>query len=159
MSHLFLVILRDLCRNGSRQDLAHSCSFQAPPPSHSLDGLFLSLPRILCLTQVKVIWKQTEGLKLVFVPRSVFLLLVTLRKVSQRASCKALRWDKVDTIRRVCISQYLMVYSYFFWLNGSITLIRAETERYDIACLSGVTTKLLVWGVKSTLWLYIRELE
>ena len=32
------------------------------------------------------------------------LLLVTLRKVPQRASCKALIWDKVNTIRRVCIA-------------------------------------------------------
>ena len=58
-------------------------------------------------------------------------LLVALRKVSGRASCKALRWDKVITIRRVCICQYEL-YSRFILLNGSITLIRAETERHDM---------------------------
>ena len=36
------------------------------------------------------------------------LLLVTLRKVSLRASCKALRWDKINTIHRVCIVQYML---------------------------------------------------
>ena len=40
------------------------------------------------------------------------LFLVTLRKVFRRASCNALRWDKVNTIRRVCISQYLTVVSF-----------------------------------------------
>ena len=39
-------------------------------------------------------------------------LLVTLRKVSRRASCNALRWDKVITIRRVCIVQYRIVFSF-----------------------------------------------
>ena len=34
-------------------------------------------------------------------------------------------------IRRVCIVN-IVLYSRFIWLNGSITLIRAETERYDI---------------------------
>ena len=33
--------------------------------------------------------------------------------------------------------------SRFIWLNGSITLIRAETERYDIVLFSKVTTKSL----------------
>ena len=31
----------------------------------------------------------------------------------------------------------------FIWLNGSITLILAETERYDIVRFSNVTTKSL----------------
>ena len=33
--------------------------------------------------------------------------MVTLRNVSRRAPCKALRWDKVITICRVCTVQYL----------------------------------------------------
>ena len=34
-------------------------------------------------------------------------------QVSRRASCKALRWDKVITIRRVCIVQYrILVYTH-----------------------------------------------
>ena len=39
--------------------------------------------------------------------------------------------------------------SRFIWLNGSITLIRAETERYDIARFSKVTTKSLASGTGS----------
>ena len=42
----------------------------------------------------------------------LFYILVTLRKVSRRASCKALRWDKVITIRRVCIVQYHIIFSF-----------------------------------------------
>ena len=37
-------------------------------------------------------------------------------------------------------------YSRFIWLNGSITLSRAETERYDIVRFSKVTTKSLASG-------------
>ena len=39
-------------------------------------------------------------------------LMGTLRKVSRGASCKALRWNKVNTIRRVCIVQYRIVFSF-----------------------------------------------
>ena len=42
----------------------------------------------------------------------LFYTLVTLRKVSQRASCKALRWDKVITLRRICIVQYRIIFSF-----------------------------------------------
>ena len=38
------------------------------------------------------------------------------------------------------------MYSRFIWLNGSITLIRAETERYGIVRFSKVTTKSLASG-------------
>ena len=40
-------------------------------------------------------------------------------------------------------------YSRIIWLNGSITLIRAETERYGIVHLSKVTTKSLASGTGS----------
>ena len=64
-------------------------------------------------------------------------LFVTLRNVfGRRASCNTLRWHKVNTIRRVCIAQYLTVVSFnFIWINRSITLIRAETESYLIGSL------------------------
>ena len=79
-----------------------------------------------------------------------FCILVTLRKVSRRASCKALRSEKVITIRRVCIVQYRIIFSFhLLWLNGLITLIRAETERYDIVRRSKVTTKTLASGTGS----------
>ena len=35
------------------------------------------------------------------------------------------------------------IYSRFIWLNGSTTLIRAETESYDIVGFSKVTAKSL----------------
>ena len=35
-----------------------------------------------------------------------------MRKVSRRASCKTLRWDKVIAIRRVCIVQYRIIFSF-----------------------------------------------
>ena len=46
-------------------------------------------------------------------------LLVTLRKGSLRASCKPLRWDKVNMIRKVCIGQYRIVFSFHLakWIN------------------------------------------
>ena len=37
----------------------------------------------------------------------------------------------------------IVLYSRFIWLNGSITLIRAETERYDIVRFSKMTAKSL----------------
>ena len=40
----------------------------------------------------------------------------------------------------------LLLYSRFIWVNGSITLIRAETDRYDIVRFSKVTTKSLAPG-------------
>ena len=40
----------------------------------------------------------------------------------------------------------IVKYSRFIWLNGSVTLIRAETERYDIVRFSKVTTKPLASG-------------
>ena len=46
-------------------------------------------------------------------------------------------------------SSNVVLYSRFIWLNGSITLIRAETERYDIVRFSKVTTKSLASGTGS----------
>ena len=46
-------------------------------------------------------------------------------------------------------SSNVVLYSRFISLNGSITLIRAETERYDIVRFSKVTTKSLASGTGS----------
>ena len=46
-------------------------------------------------------------------------------------------------------SSNIVLYSRFIWLNGSITLIRAETERYGIVHFSKVTTKSLASGTGS----------
>ena len=43
-------------------------------------------------------------------------------------------------------SSNIVLYSRFIWLNESMTLIRAETERYDIVGFSKVTTRSLAWG-------------
>ena len=40
-------------------------------------------------------------------------------------------------------SSNIVLYFRFIWLNGTITLIRTETERYDIVRFSKVTTKFL----------------
>ena len=46
--------------------------------------------------------------------------------------------------------QWIIVkYSRFIWLNGSMSLIRAETERHDIVGFSKVTTKSLASGTGS----------
>ena len=89
-------------------------------------------------------------LKLVSVPLAVkSYILVTLRKVSRRASCKALRWDKTFLRFAESASSNIVLYSRFIWLNGSITLIRAETERYDIVRFFKVTAKSLASGTGS----------
>ena len=46
----------------------------------------------------------------------------------------------------ICYFFLLLLYSRFIWVNGSITLIRAETDRYDIVRFSKVTTKSLASG-------------
>ena len=46
---------------------------------------------------------------------------------------------------RIAMIRNIVLYCRFIWLNGSITLIRAETERYDIVRFSKVTTKSLIW--------------
>ena len=40
-------------------------------------------------------------------------------------------------------SSNIVLYFRFIWLNGTITQIRTETERYDIVRFSKVTTKFL----------------
>ena len=81
-------------------------------------------------------------------PFSSLLDIGHLEKVSRRASSKALRWDRVITIRGVCIVQYRIIFS-FHLAKRSIILIRAETERYDIVRFSKLTTKSLASGTGS----------
>ena len=77
-----------------------------PPPD------FSSLPTILSLKQVTVIWNQRAPKAGFGAVKQFSFILVTLRNVSQRASCEALRWDKVITIRRVCIVPYRIIFSF-----------------------------------------------
>ena len=53
------------------------------------------------------------------------------------------------TIRRVCHSSNVGLYSRFMRLNGPMTPIRAETERYDIARFCMVATDSLATGTGS----------
>ena len=43
---------------------------------------------------------------------------------------------------RIAMIRNIVLYCRFIWLNGSITLIRSETERYDIVRFSKVTLSL-----------------
>ena len=54
-----------------------------------------------------------------------------------------------QSLHRPAASSNIALYSRFIRSNGSITLIRAETERYDIVRFSKVTTKSLVSGTGS----------
>ena len=47
-------------------------------------------------------------------------------------------------------SSNIVLYFRFIWLNGTITQIRTETERYDIVRFSKVTTKCL--GSETGFW-------
>ena len=47
------------------------------------------------------------------------------------------------------VSSNIVLHSRLMWLNGSITLIRAETERYDVVRFSKATTKSLTSGTGS----------
>ena len=95
------LVVRDLCRSGCRQNFAN---FYLPAPLPSLPPsvffffffFFSILPTVLLKHHSALSWLRCR----LAVNIS---LLVTLRKVSRRASCKARRWDKVITIRRVCI--------------------------------------------------------
>ena len=95
---LFLacLVLRYFCRSGCRHN------YYLPPPS----PYFFSTHNSFFNTSDSYQFEIRGRLKLVSVPLAVkSYILVTLRKVYRRASCKALRWDKVITIRRVCIFQ------------------------------------------------------
>ena len=65
-------------------------------------------------------------------------MLVSLRKVSS----KLLQFVE-------SASSNIVLYSPFIWLNGSVTLTRAETARYDIVRFSKLTTKSLASGTGS----------
>ena len=92
-------LVRDLCRNGCR----HNYSPPPPPPIPPRPYVFALTHNSLFNTSDSYS-KSVRALKLVSVPlSSVRLDIGHLSKVSRRASCKALRWDKIITIGRVCI--------------------------------------------------------
>ena len=129
----------------AEERISQICVLSNPPSS--LDGVFPTLPRMLCLTQVPFIIEISSHPKLVSVPfSSLHFVIGHLEKCFRRESCKALRRDKVNTIRRRSPSSNIVLYSRFIWVNGSITQIRAEIERYDVVRFSEVTAKSLASG-------------
>ena len=113
-------VVRDLWRFGCTQNFGKFAFFLATsPPPPSLEGMFPFLPRILCLTPWQL-FETSARLKLVSAPLSS-LYFATLRNVSRRASCKALRWTKLIRLAE-STSSSIESFSGFIWLNGSITL-------------------------------------
>ena len=80
----------------------------------------------LCLTQVTYIYLKSVRVKLVSVPfSSLYFVIGNLEKSFPRMHHVIPRFAE-------SASSNIVLYSRFIRLNGSITLIRAETERYDI---------------------------
>ena len=99
-------LVRDLCRSRCRQNY-----YLTPPPP--LPSWFFS-PVHNCFFNTSDSYLKSERASRWFRCRLavLFYILDTLRKVSRRVSCKALRWDKVITIRRVSIVQYRIIFSF-----------------------------------------------
>ena len=131
----------DLCRNGCRQNY-----YLSPPPPPALP----IFPTHNSFFNTSQLFEISARLKLVLVPFSRLVLYIGhLEKSSRRASCKALGWDKVYYHSQSLHRPTSYKYSRFIWLNGSITLFRAETEKYDIVRFSKVTIKPLASGTGS----------
>ena len=118
MSHLYFgsFVVRDLWRFGCTQNFGKFAYFLATPPPPlppSLEGVFPSLPRILCLTQVTVI-EASARLKLVLAPfSSLYFVIGHLEKSFPESIMQSSQMDKINTIRRVYIVQYRIV----FWFH------------------------------------------
>ena len=132
-------MVRDLCRSGCRQNY-----YLTPSPPHH----FFS-PTHNSFFNTSELFEISARLKLVLVPFSSLVLYIGhLEKSFPESIIKALRWTKLSRFA-VSASSNIVLYSRFIWLNGSITLIRAETERYDIVRFPKVTTKSLASGTGS----------
>ena len=125
MSTLFLAcfVVRDLGRSGCRQNYY----LNLPLPSW-----FFSLPTILSLTQVTVIRNQRAP-QAGFGAVSQFCFIYWSPWETFPGEHHVKLWDGTELLRfAASASSNIALYSRFIWLNGSITLIRAETERCDI---------------------------
>ena len=108
------------------RDLCRSgCRHNYPHPHHAPPLCFCFYPRFSLFNTSVSYLKSSARLKLVSVPFSSLLLYI-------------------GRLERVSIVQ-----SRFIWLNGSMTLIRAEIERYNIVAFSKVSTKSLASGAGS----------
>ena len=88
---------------------------QLPLSNVSLFTVFITADVVFLLAFWSGICLQVDVDKITALPHPPRLdpmILVTVRKVSRIASCKALRWGKVITIGRVCIVQYRIIFSF-----------------------------------------------
>ena len=110
MFFFWLVLWLEVCVKLAVDKISCICFKHPPPPS--LFVFFVPTHNSLSNTSDKYL-KSVRASSWFRCHLAVYIsLLVTLRKVSRRASCKALRWGKVNTIRRVCIVQYRIVFSF-----------------------------------------------
>ena len=127
-------------------------SIYPPPPSH-LPSLFLfcfcfcffsSYPQF-SLQHKCQLFEISAGLKLALVPFSSLHFIIAWSPCEKFPGEHHVKlWDGTKLLRFAeSASSNIVLYSRFIWLNGSITLIRAETERYDIFRFSKATTKSL----------------
>ena len=115
-------VVRYLCRSGCRQNYYLTPSLPPLP-------IFLLLPTILSLTQ-----KISARLKLVSVPFSSLLLDIGHQLIFffiLDIFYQLVRFYYIDS-EPIRARGIIVKYSRFIWLNESITLIRAETQRNDI---------------------------
>ena len=118
------------------------------PPPLSLPLSIFRYPQFFHKWQLSV-WNQ-GALKAGFgaVKQFSFIYWSPSEKFSGEHHVKL--WDETKLLRFTeSASSNIVLYSRFIWLIGSITLIRAETERHDIVCFSKVTTKSLASGTGS----------
>ena len=123
-----------------------------PPPAAPSLCSVLSLPTILSLIQLSVLWNQCVA-KAGFgaIQQFTFRYWSPWEKFPREHHVKL--WDGTNLLRLAgSASSNIVFYSRFIWLNGSMTLIRAETERYDIVDFCKVTSKSLALGDKWIRW-------
>ena len=153
MSFFFVDLWLGICVEVAVEGISRIRVLSIPPPPvlpPSLEGVFPSIPRTSCLTQVTVIWNQCAPQAGFGARREEAFTLRLAVYISFPSLHHVKLWDRTKLIRFAeSVSSNIVLYSRFIWLNGSITLIRAETERYDLVRFSKVTTKSLAsWTVK-----------
>ena len=97
-------VVRDLCRSGCRQNYYLTLPPPSLPPSFLPYGFFPTHNSLLNTSDSYNLCEISARLKLVWCRLAVLLDIGHLEKsFPESRSCKALRWDEVITIRRVCI--------------------------------------------------------
>ena len=144
-------VVRGFCRSGCRQNY-HLTTPPSPLPP-SLPIIFFCPYPQFSLWYMWRLFEISARLKLVSVPFSS--LLLDIGHLQKRFPGE--HHESSEMGQSYYVSQSLhrplniVLYSRFIWLHGSVILIRAETERYDIVPFSMVTTKSLASGTGWTL--------